>query len=51
MPRPSDRRLRSAPLSLRPGRLAPWAESARFWLPFAAVVLAVWFTVPVSGAA
>lgn len=51
MPSPSDRRLRRARPPLRPGRLAPWAEAARFWLPFAAVVLTVWFTVPVSGVA
>lgn len=51
MPSPSDRRLRPPRLPLRPSRLAPWAEAARFWLPFVAVVLTVWFTVPVSGPA
>lgn len=32
-----------------PDRLARWAEAARFWVPFAAVVIAVWVTVPVGG--
>ncbi len=45
--RRSDRRVPPGRLPVRAARRTNWVEALRFWLPFAAVVLAVWLTVPV----
>ena len=45
--RRSDRRVLPGRLPVRTARPAAWLEALRFRLPFAAVVLAVWLTVPV----